>query len=203
MGRLIHVVPLLSTRRDSKFNVIARWCNLRIWGKSQVSSVCFHEEINPWNVLSSPQLTVNTQESVIKDYYKLGNTKMSSLASQAMNRSLANVILGGYGTSSTGTGKPMEITGTHTEVNVDQTVEMIKEAHNIIIVPGNTHTNTRTHTQTHTHTHPCPTSEVLYVSGKTWYSVFASHFFFFSPALAKCVFCLFNLFLTHVTSPFC
>lgn len=54
-----------------------------------------------------------------------------------MNRSLANVILGGYGTSSTGTGKPMEIIGTHTEVNVDQTVEMIKEAHNIIIVPGN------------------------------------------------------------------
>ncbi|KAK3555516.1 hypothetical protein QTP86_021296 [Hemibagrus guttatus] len=54
----------------------------------------------------------------------------------AMNRSLANVILGGYGTSSTGTGKPMEITGTHTEVNVEQTVDMIKEAQNIIIVPG-------------------------------------------------------------------
>lgn len=58
-----------------------------------------------------------------------------------MNRSLANVILGGYGTSSTGTGKPMEITGTHTEVNVDQTVDMIKEAQNIIITPGNTHTH--------------------------------------------------------------
>lgn len=60
---------------------------------------------------------------------------------QAMNRSLANVILGGYGTSSTGTGKPMEITGTHTEVNVDQTVEMIKEAQNIIITPGKTYTH--------------------------------------------------------------
>lgn len=31
-----------------------------------------------------------------------------------MNRSLPNVIFGGYGTSTTGTGKPMEITGTHT-----------------------------------------------------------------------------------------
>lgn len=59
-----------------------------------------------------------------------------------MNRSLANVILGGYGTSSTGTGKPMEITGTHTEVNVEQTVEMIKEAQDIIIVPGDWHLNT-------------------------------------------------------------
>ncbi|XP_063066181.1 NAD(P) transhydrogenase, mitochondrial isoform X1 [Engraulis encrasicolus] len=61
---------------------------------------------------------------------------LSYIMCVAMNRSLANVILGGYGTSSTGTGKPMEITGTHTEVNVDQSVEMIKEAQSIIIVPG-------------------------------------------------------------------
>ena len=33
----------------------------------------------------------------------------------AMNRSLPNVILGGFGTSSTAGGKPMEITGEHTE----------------------------------------------------------------------------------------
>lgn len=55
-----------------------------------------------------------------------------------MNRSLANVILGGYGTTSTAGGKPMEITGTHTEINVDNAVEMIKEASNIIITPGKT-----------------------------------------------------------------
>ena len=53
-----------------------------------------------------------------------------------MNRSLANVILGGYGTSSTGKGEAMKITGTHTEVNPDSTVEMITEAENIMIVPG-------------------------------------------------------------------
>jgi len=53
-----------------------------------------------------------------------------------MNRSLANVILGGYGTTSTAGGKPMEITGTHTEINVDNAIEMIKEANNIIITPG-------------------------------------------------------------------
>lgn len=55
-----------------------------------------------------------------------------------MNRSLPNVILGGYGTSSTAGGKPMEIVGTHTEVNVDQTIDIIKEANNIIITPGTT-----------------------------------------------------------------
>ncbi|KAI4466421.1 nad(p) transhydrogenase [Holotrichia oblita] len=61
---------------------------------------------------------------------------LSYIMCKAMNRSLPNVILGGYGTSSTGTGKPMEITGTHTEVNVDNVVEMINNARNIIIVPG-------------------------------------------------------------------
>jgi NAD(P) transhydrogenase len=53
-----------------------------------------------------------------------------------MNRSLPSVILGGFGTSSTGGGKPMEITGTHTEVNVDGAAEMIRNAKNIIITPG-------------------------------------------------------------------
>lgn len=55
-----------------------------------------------------------------------------------MNRSLPNVILGGYGTTSTAGGKPMEIVGTHTEVNVDQTIDIIREAHSIIITPGTT-----------------------------------------------------------------
>lgn len=40
----------------------------------------------------------------------------------------------------------MEITGTHTEVNVDQTVDMIKDAQNIIITPGKTHTHTPPYT---------------------------------------------------------
>ncbi|XP_025089360.1 NAD(P) transhydrogenase, mitochondrial-like [Pomacea canaliculata] len=61
---------------------------------------------------------------------------LSYIMCKAMNRSLPNVILGGYGTSSTGTGKPMEITGTHTEINVADTVKLIEDARNIIIVPG-------------------------------------------------------------------
>ncbi|XP_025063497.1 NAD(P) transhydrogenase, mitochondrial isoform X2 [Alligator sinensis] len=61
---------------------------------------------------------------------------LSYIMCVAMNRSLANVILGGYGTTSTAGGKPMEITGTHTEINLENAVEMIKEANNIIITPG-------------------------------------------------------------------
>lgn len=61
---------------------------------------------------------------------------LSYIMCKAMNRSLPSVILGGYGTTSTGGGKPMEITGTHSEVNVDGCAELIKNAKNIIIVPG-------------------------------------------------------------------
>merc|ERR1719346_538564 len=61
---------------------------------------------------------------------------LSYIMCVAMNRSLPNVILGGFGTSSTGTGKPMEITGEHTEWKVDDTVNAMVEAKNIIIVPG-------------------------------------------------------------------
>ncbi|KAM8792972.1 NAD(P) transhydrogenase, mitochondrial-like [Eudromia elegans] len=61
---------------------------------------------------------------------------LSYIMCVAMNRSLANVILGGYGTTSTAGGKPMEITGTHTEINLDNAIDMIKEANSIIITPG-------------------------------------------------------------------
>ncbi|KRX96023.1 NAD(P) transhydrogenase, mitochondrial [Trichinella pseudospiralis] len=66
---------------------------------------------------------------------------LSYIMCRAMNRSLMNVILGGFGTSSTGAGKPKEITGTHTEVDVDQvgvfkTVDWLLNAKNVIIVPG-------------------------------------------------------------------
>lgn len=61
---------------------------------------------------------------------------LSYIMCKAMNRSLPNVILGGYGTSSTGKGKPMEITGTHTECNVEQAVALMDEASTVVVVPG-------------------------------------------------------------------
>lgn len=63
---------------------------------------------------------------------------LSYIMCKAMNRSLSNVILGGYniGTKSHAGGKPMEITGTHTEIDVPGTTELIANAKNIIITPG-------------------------------------------------------------------
>ncbi|KAM9972066.1 hypothetical protein ACTFIW_003415 [Dictyostelium discoideum] len=61
---------------------------------------------------------------------------LSYIMCKAMNRNLLSVILGGVGTSSMGKGEAMKITGTHTEINVDQASEMITNSKNILIVPG-------------------------------------------------------------------
>jgi len=55
---------------------------------------------------------------------------------KAMNRSLPNVILGGFGTSGTGTGEAKAYVGVHTETDVPKCVDMMVDAKNIIIVPG-------------------------------------------------------------------
>lgn len=56
-----------------------------------------------------------------------------AVSAQAMNRSLANVILGGYGVSK---GPAMAVEGTHTETDSNNVVEMLTGARDIIIVPG-------------------------------------------------------------------
>lgn len=61
---------------------------------------------------------------------------LSYIMCEAMNRSIINVIFGGYGTSSSGTGEKMKIEGTHTEINSEKAVDTICEAKNIIIIPG-------------------------------------------------------------------
>lgn len=61
---------------------------------------------------------------------------LSYIMCKAMNRSLANVLFGGYGTLSTGTGTREKIEGTHTEINADGAVEMLTGAKNVIITPG-------------------------------------------------------------------
>jgi proton-translocating NAD(P)+ transhydrogenase len=55
---------------------------------------------------------------------------------KAMNRSLPAVLFGGYGTSSTGGGEAMKITGTHTETDCDAVVEQLANAKKVMIVPG-------------------------------------------------------------------
>uniref|UniRef100_A0A8C3AP63 NAD(P) transhydrogenase, mitochondrial n=1 Tax=Cyclopterus lumpus TaxID=8103 RepID=A0A8C3AP63_CYCLU len=89
-----------------------------------------------WALCAEGFLLDNNLMTIVGALIGSSGAILSYIMCVAMNRSLANVILGGYGTTSTAGGKPMEIVGTHTEVNLDQTIDIIKEASSIIITPG-------------------------------------------------------------------
>ncbi|XP_046897290.1 NAD(P) transhydrogenase, mitochondrial-like [Hypomesus transpacificus] len=89
-----------------------------------------------WALCAEGFLLDNNLMTIVGALIGSSGAILSYIMCVAMNRSLPNVILGGYGTTTTAGGKPMEIVGTHTEVNVDQSIELIREASSIIITPG-------------------------------------------------------------------
>jgi H+-translocating NAD(P) transhydrogenase subunit beta len=60
---------------------------------------------------------------------------LSYIMCKAMNRSFISVILGGFGTGQT-TGPAKAIEGEATSTDVDETVELLKNARSVIIAPG-------------------------------------------------------------------
>merc|ERR1711959_703663 len=61
---------------------------------------------------------------------------LTHIMCEAMNRDISSVLLGGFGTRATSTGEAMTYEGEATEISAEQTVDMLKEAQNIIVVPG-------------------------------------------------------------------
>ena len=89
-----------------------------------------------WALCAEGFMLNNNLMTVVGSLIGASGAILSYIMCVAMNRSLPNVILGGFGTGTTGDGKPMEITGTATVWDLDQTVAAIADAKNIIIVPG-------------------------------------------------------------------
>jgi proton-translocating NAD(P)+ transhydrogenase subunit beta len=58
---------------------------------------------------------------------------LSYIMCKGMNRSFMSVILGGFGA---GEGTAVAVDGEHTEIQVDETVELIRNSKSIVIVPG-------------------------------------------------------------------
>merc|ERR1711988_2075816 len=61
---------------------------------------------------------------------------LTHIMCEAMNRDITSVLLGGFGTRATGGGEAIAYEGEATEINAEGAVELIKEAQNIIVVPG-------------------------------------------------------------------
>lgn len=61
---------------------------------------------------------------------------LTKIMCDAMNRDIVSVILGGYGTKATAGGEAMKFEGEPTMTNVEDTINLLTEAQNIIIVPG-------------------------------------------------------------------
>jgi len=89
-----------------------------------------------WALCAEGFMLNNNLMTVVGSLIGASGAILSYIMCVAMNRSLPNVILGGFGTSSTGGGAAKEITGTATIWDVDQTVQAMVDSKNIIIVPG-------------------------------------------------------------------
>ncbi|CAG0906128.1 unnamed protein product [Cyprideis torosa] len=89
-----------------------------------------------WALCAEGFMLNNTLMTIVGALIGSSGAILSYIMCKAMNRSLPNVILGGYGTSSTGGGKPMEVSGTHSEIDVEGTAELLRNAKNVIITPG-------------------------------------------------------------------
>jgi len=61
---------------------------------------------------------------------------LSYIMCKAMNRSLANVIFGGFGTESGGAGGSSEIEGAITEISAEEVASELNDAKEVMIVPG-------------------------------------------------------------------
>jgi NAD(P) transhydrogenase subunit beta len=60
---------------------------------------------------------------------------LSHIMCKGMNRSLMNVILGGFGTTAK-PGAAATVTGTHQEMSVEQATQTLRGAQSVVIVPG-------------------------------------------------------------------
>jgi len=89
-----------------------------------------------WALCAEGFMLNNNLMTVVGSLIGASGAILSYIMCVAMNRSLPNVILGGFGTTGTGDGKPMEITGEATVWDIDTTVKAIADSKNIIIVPG-------------------------------------------------------------------
>jgi len=87
-----------------------------------------------WALCAEGFLLKNDLLTIVGALVGASGAILSYIMCRAMNRSLTNVIFGGYGTSPQGPAQ--KVRGRHTEINVPAAVEAITQSKSIIITPG-------------------------------------------------------------------
>lgn len=85
-----------------------------------------------WALCAEGFMLDNPMLTIVGSLIGSSGAILSYIMCKAMNRSLANVIFGGIEQK----GEAMKVTGTHTEANTEQVIEMLINAKKVIIVPG-------------------------------------------------------------------
>lgn len=89
-----------------------------------------------WAIVFEGFMLQNTLLTIVGALIGSSGAILSYIMCVAMNRSITNVIFGGYGTSSTGTGEAMKVVGEITPTTPDEVVDWLVNSKNVIIVPG-------------------------------------------------------------------
>lgn len=89
-----------------------------------------------WALCAEGFMLDNPLLTVVGSLIGASGAILTHIMCKAMNRNITSVLLGGFGTSSTGSGEAMKITGEHREIDVAGVVELLTDAKKVIIVPG-------------------------------------------------------------------
>merc|ERR1711887_528626 len=89
-----------------------------------------------WALCAEGFMLNNNVMTVVGSLIGSSGAILTWIMCEAMNRDIVSVLLGGFGTKSTGTGEAMKFEGESTVTSVEETVERFKAANSMIVCPG-------------------------------------------------------------------
>jgi len=135
MGSNSYALGLLSLINTTAASATLGWNITNSIGSADMPvAITVLNSYSGWALCAEGFMLNNPMLTIVGSLIGSSGAILSYIMCKAMNRSLANVIFGKWG--DTTTGEAMKIEGTHTETTVDQVGELMCTSKNVIIVPG-------------------------------------------------------------------
>lgn len=109
-----------------------------IGGADQPVAITVLNSYSGWALCAEGFLLNNDLLTCVGSLIGSSGAILSYIMCKAMNRSLPNVVFGGYGTLNSGGGPQAtnDVTAVHKEIDIDGVVDLIMDANSIKIIPG-------------------------------------------------------------------